>query len=652
MADASLSAGGLPAVHSRSSPAGAPSETWNNRAGLGTHGDRHASPAELRAPSASPGPNVDADEFASRVRIALALHGEVGEEVVAALIDAVPETSRAAVLARVQRALATTQPEFNLEPAPDLDPDDPARELVQEVDAFVLRLESGHYFRGLEWDELRREERSFGDETWAREMDRFLGRAATVYWGGNESLAVHLYARLLGAFRHEGKVGVFCGPEPASRMVESDLGEARRRYLRALLRTVDGDSRITRFVAEFVRLRDVGEGELNLTQLVTGDEDGPGLADPQAFGQALSAWLAGVDRENHANAREMRRLSREAVMLADGMAGLVRLARMDGASHPEAWHDWVGSLVRAGDLHAAALGAREALNVLSDTTYRARMADRLVGLAARLGQPEVRLGAARTALRTSPTETRLLQFVAAARAANAPAALDLEAGEAVRPGSLYPEAIAARVLLLAGRLEDALARFQRADSVGWGRKDHAATVVLPALCLCLGVERRPGTVVARLWDELDGPAQGYFDRRLLLDRIAADDEPEPEVEPLSALLEESLRQHGLLNGGPVTIDPRVGGRKTRVPSGRILGFVEAKLDASARELVRSHQRRAQVTAAVLLATLAEILTVTTSPETAKNILKSGRKLAAPASAFAEALESLRLGSPILTPGRS
>lgn len=109
--------------------------------------------------------------------------------------------------------------------------------VLGDIDSFVERLTSGRYFLGYGWDDEIRDERSFGDESWTREMDALLTAAQDGFLSEDLHLACTAYHRLLGAFRLDEEVGHFCGPHPALDMVATDVGEAEARYLRALYET-------------------------------------------------------------------------------------------------------------------------------------------------------------------------------------------------------------------------------------------------------------------------------------------------------------------------------------------------------------------------------------------------------------------------------
>jgi len=46
--------------------------------------------------------------------------------------------------------------------------------LIKDIEAFSKRVENGEYCDGWGWDDAIYEERDWGDESWAEEMDQFL----------------------------------------------------------------------------------------------------------------------------------------------------------------------------------------------------------------------------------------------------------------------------------------------------------------------------------------------------------------------------------------------------------------------------------------------------------------------------------------------
>jgi len=559
-------------------------------------------------------------------------------EVLRTLAAAVPEELRADILESLPDSADPTEPELSVRAFPELPASAPGVELVENVDAFVRRLEDGHYYEGFRWDEERREERAWGDESWAREMDELFGRAATGYLSGSHQLAARVYGRLLGTFRHADRNGVFCGPEPPDRMIRTDLSDAKRRYLRALFIVATPIDRPHRLITEMEALRNVGDHEVGIRALIDTEPDGDEPIDLTGF---LPEWikkLKAVRNDPKGWGREARRLLREAVDLHGGVDGLGKLARDGGADHPEAYHDWVGALVRADRLPEAIRAAREGTTRIRDAAYRARLADRLAALAASTGDLTLAVEATRNAWRAAPTQVRLLHLVSAAETAEMrDAVLAREVAAVLRPDWNHSDALACRLLLLVGRHEEAATRFQRADALGWGRTDHAGSVVLPFLLLASTQLPEPprGSAIEALWKDLDDTGPNYFDRRLLLDRMSsgseATAEPFGNERAYSELLREAVVHHPI----PEVYRPRM------------LGVAQLKVETVVRDVLNGQHRRGQARAAQLTVSVAEAIALSQKGEDGLEFVKRIRKEYRRYSVFKDALDEARHESPIL-----
>ena len=587
-----------------------------------------------------PRPPSTTAEFLARVERAVPSRNyEQLLDVLRAMAPYVPPDARARILDTLPDISDPTEPELQITaytPLPDAAAD--GTEVLDATNTFVRRLEDGRYYEGFGWDEERREERAWGDESWAKEMDELFGRAATAYLSGNYGLAARVYGRLLSTFRHADRPGVFCGPDPPDEMIQTDLSEAKRRYLRSLYLVAKPEERPPRMLSELEALRHVGDTELGLRTIADTEADGdPPLEDMDAF---LPEWIKALKGTRHdlkGWGREARRLLREAVEIHGGVDGLGKLARDAGADHPEAYHDWVGGLVRLERTAEAIRAAREGVARIRNAAYRARLGDRLAALAAGEGDMELALEAARSAWRASPTEVRLLQLVAAAEAAELrDAVLTREAAEVLRPDWTHSDALACRFLLLVGRHEEAATRFQRADAVGWGRPDHAGSVVLPFLLLAsTGLPEPPvGSAVETLWRDLDNQGRNYFDRRLLLDRMASPDAASPVLDsgrPYSELMRESAISHPI----PEVYRPRM------------LGIAQLKVETVVRDILNGQHRRGQNQAALLTVAVGEAIAIAQGTDDGLQFVRTIRKTYRRFSVFKEALDDARTASTIL-----
>lgn len=82
-----------------------------------------------------------------------------------------------------------------------------ADSLIEDVSAFVSRVEGGDYCEGWGWDDEIREERDWGDESWAGEMDYYFLQAGRQLVKGDPGIAHKVYEMLFDVLK--------LGEEPA-----------------------------------------------------------------------------------------------------------------------------------------------------------------------------------------------------------------------------------------------------------------------------------------------------------------------------------------------------------------------------------------------------------------------------------------------------
>jgi hypothetical protein len=485
----------------------------------------------------------------------------------------------------------------------ETDPDDP---LLAGVDQFVESIESGRYFQGWGWDDELREERGWGDESWVAEMDDLFDEAAAAFLAGDLPLARDAYGRLLDAFRHDEEVGHFCGRQPATEMVTTDVTEAKARFLRALYETATPEARAGLLAEASERLSNVGE-------LVGLELMGQARRDPlPALDSFLPGWIERL-RAPHGPwfKHDAGRLLAEATVLRHGTEGLAALAREVGPRQPEAFLDWVDALVRDGNAPAAAGAGREALlTIPAAGETRARIAERLAQLAESGGDPPGVLDARREAWRASPTAERLVGMVQAGASGEV---LGAEA-DRLDPGN--DGRLAWMLLLMAGRADEVASRVERNPSLAWAGMDPPGPFAIPWLlfgsCKRSGAAVPPDSVLARL---LTGG-----------DRSSVARLPEPA-------------RGGRAEQGPASV--AIGDR--RFEAARIA------IDARVKQVVGGQQRVFYAEAAALVVACAEAIALRGDRARALEHVAAAHSAYRRHSAFRAALEDAVRSSSILGP---
>ncbi|MBM4137831.1 MAG: hypothetical protein FJ241_13540, partial [Nitrospira sp.] len=154
--------------------------------------------------------------------------------------------------------------------------------LLTDIDDFVKRIKDGKYSHGWGWDDEIHDEREWGDESWVDEMDELFDRTDDVFLSGNMEFACQAYGKLLKAFHMGEETGHFPGQLSPTEMVETDLDEARARYLRALYETTIKKERAKVIFDEIKNLRYIGSTDFDLKTI----EDAL-TTKPEDWGQFL-----------------------------------------------------------------------------------------------------------------------------------------------------------------------------------------------------------------------------------------------------------------------------------------------------------------------------------------------------------------------------
>ena len=162
--------------------------------------------------------------------------------------------------------------------------DDP--DLVKDIEQFVSDLENGDYYQGWGWDDQQYQKRAFGDESWVWEMEALFERCSKIFLAGNYDLAVKGYGKLLRAFHLEEEIGHFCGPDLPESMIDTDLEEAKARYLRAVYKTTPQGRRPSRLLSQFESLCYIGNLELGLQEIREAEPE-----ELPEFEDFLPSWI-------------------------------------------------------------------------------------------------------------------------------------------------------------------------------------------------------------------------------------------------------------------------------------------------------------------------------------------------------------------------
>lgn len=236
--------------------------------------------------------------------------------------------------------------------------------LFEQIKAFSQRMENEGYSEGWGWDDYYREERDWGDESWARELDRFFISGQRLVRGGQNEVAIKVYERVFAILDLASEVGL-PGDLDHCNMLEVDLGEQLALFLRALYSTWAAEERPALLLKA---MRDYSEygGRVGLRSIIE-CADSP-LPEQEIFLEDFLAYLQGQTGPS------VLELTQETALLLRGPAGPLELARRNPAKYAHGYLTWLSFLESQGKKTEMLETAREALGKIpADLTVRAQI---------------------------------------------------------------------------------------------------------------------------------------------------------------------------------------------------------------------------------------------------------------------------------------
>ncbi len=373
--------------------------------------------------------------------------------------------------------------------------------LLDEIDAFVSELKGGVYFEGWGWDRDYGGERALGDESWAPAMDALFTEAARAFLAQDWSLAASAFGRLLKALALEE---AFSGSEYPEDMLETDLSEARTRYLRAAYEAAPSSERARALLDAIHDLGPEAWRAVNLAAM--GEACEAPMSDLALFLPAWVTVLEGVRLEpSYMDCDRIRALA-EAGFMAEGVQGLARLAREQGDRHPVLYKRWLDELLRVDRRDDALAVAREGAERVIDGVDAATLADRLAGIARAMGRSDIEEYGCRLAWRKDPSSVRFLRLHRARRSSDPDGyRLAVAEVEAARLAEYrLPRKLGFMLDLLIEDLPSLLAATLKAAPVGWSSGSTLSSVSVPFLLVAAsGVDKSTECATLSIfWREL------------------------------------------------------------------------------------------------------------------------------------------------------
>ncbi len=356
--------------------------------------------------------------------------------------------------------------------------------LRESMEERAESIEDGSYWDDPDiWEEsgYDDEDPDYVSDEQMEDIAAFFAEAESFFMDGWLEDARQVYASLFDLVDYIERVSYWSSPEGL------DIREVRAIYSRCVFETVETSGRLSAFVASMAVNASISYAERTLydekfplLQDVMDAREGT-MAGLEAF---LSDWKALLSRDETAPRPAFLLL--EAVHLTDGIDGVSRLARQWKNRQPRGYLYWLELLKKDNKPAEIIRIGREALDALKNRTFRERVAEFLIDAANEQKDGDLLLFGKRERFRSIGSDRNLLDLVAEATRQNLrdeeiAAILKFfeKGGTADENGILYT-----KVLLMAGKLEDAVSEAKNERGLGWsyGKAGVVFGAVLWSLC--------------------------------------------------------------------------------------------------------------------------------------------------------------------------
>jgi len=390
--------------------------------------------------------------------------------------------------------------------------------LLKDIESFGRRVDKSEYTDGWGWDDQYHDERALGDDHWVAEIDDLFDRVRDIYEDGDYQTARRAFESLLNIYREGGEEGKFSGYDHDD-MIETDIHETTLKYLRCIYLTELPSDRAGA-IWKAISGISYDARDLNIYGLINiAAEELPQFED---FGQR---WLEFLKKQKVTALSSG--LTREAVRLFRGIAGLETLATEDGLKYPGAFIEWLEALKNKKNdeemIRAASLGLER---LPARLCIRSKIADFLHDAAIRLNKRDLIDRSLKEALFADPCLDRLLNALDyAGNAEGRRRILDeflalLEILKNMKRGAprwevdqspdlLEREAsgsLSLQCRLLKGDYEIAAAMMEKSKPLGWSLGEDPGVLGVPFFLMAgWNQEKNPTANLSALWSEATDP---------------------------------------------------------------------------------------------------------------------------------------------------
>lgn len=389
-----------------------------------------------------------------------------------------------------------------------------AETLMDGIEAFAQRVENGKYCDGWGWDEDIHEERDWGDESWAEEMDEFFLQARSLLLQGKYKLAEKAYTSLFGILEMGQEPGHLPGDPDCSNMLKVDMDEQVAIFLRSVYINSASEERPASLyeamseyghLASKVKLKDMMNAFDSL------------LPDVDAF---LAEWIDFLKNESGMDISE---LLREAVLIKGSIPAISEFARQYADKYPRAYIDWIAALEAEEDTESVIQVAREGMSrIPRDYTVRAEVAETISRIGEKLNDNKLKLEGYGESFYSNPSVIYLLDLYATAmecgrfeevRDRAEQRIMELRGKSRIPVSNYYDrerntssvsEGVLYNALLLGGRYEKVFEMCEGNGPLGWSSSENPKPVFVIFMMVLLSKEGIHSKVLIKQWEDVIG----------------------------------------------------------------------------------------------------------------------------------------------------
>lgn len=373
--------------------------------------------------------------------------------------------------------------------------------ILEELTLFADQVKDGEFYEGYGWDYEIEDERAFGDESWVEEVENFFIEANEAFRSGNYELATKIYEVLLPLLSDYSEY--LPAQDDVEDMINTDLNEARSCYLRVTYLSSSPHERCERMLKVVENIQfDIGDS-VNLQAMINTDTEP--IPD---FNDFLLSWIE-LLKKHHG--QHVKFLLREAVKLSGGMKAIAEFALDEGATHPEAFIDWIAALEQEKNYQQMIYAAEKGLEKVVGVHFllRAEIAKALAKAGIGINNLEIQLKGWQEAFYSDPSLSRLLSLLAIAEQKNIYHE-EIETAINKTKTAKISDNLQTQLFLLAGKYQEAFKFCKNKKALGWTYGHNPKILVIPFFLKYLAKSETQNSGVSLLWDWALINTRGYW----------------------------------------------------------------------------------------------------------------------------------------------